>query len=299
LCCLTFCRLSEAASSDSDDSYDNVYPNPGLTDLDLDYRRSLMSVGSAAQIVALAKSSSSQASKPKRNKVQSALISAEDPQDDWLVNDIPAPAPKRKRRDRDGFLSTNYVRNGRRQKREKRQRVAPASSESDNESGLSRSRVQHSASEREETASPIFGHSDDSVPFMDVSTKGDASSGSDSEEVLPVLSHKNRLHDAQKFSSTQIFPSTTQDSFIVDGISVTQGSNSFIHRDVTPATQGTTAHRFPRMEADVNRRLEGTGSLIGAEGTNQMTPVAASPSRPSRVKVRIEGSVFLVPITSM
>ena len=288
--CVCVC-LRQSGIVSSDDDEEEVYHNPQLEELTFSsqtatetYRNSIRALGSSTQRAAVTKPSVT-SSRTKNNSPRPALIEEQEMVgDDWLVDDLKPSS--RKRRDRSSIgsmLSSDSVRPAREQKRARlstKQKHLAADSDSSDAAveGTSAERCsdeferdRRNPSERDRrNPSPLKHTVTNRVYHVESS---DSDCGNVSESTLPVLSHYSRREQTGRRQ--------TEGTLGAEHLTVEEG----LHR----VTDSENAQEDRTIVSHLN-----TSGQHGPSGSAS----AVSP-RLARVKVKIEGSVFLIPLPAM
>ncbi|XP_076449384.1 tonsoku-like protein [Babylonia areolata] len=293
-------------SASSDEGEADVYRNPQLEDLVASsqsatetYRSSILALGSSTQRAEVRASVSKPARRSQRDASQPALLSEQEMVgDDWLIDDLQPSS--RKRRDRSslgGMLSSDSVRPARDSKRARlttKRRgtvtkpdcgdgIQTSETEDLNDAWLSAEESCHenglSSPERDSHHNSRLSSStklSNSSMHRVVPVISDSCSGEE-EESLPRLTNSVRRMDAS-----------------VRTLNVMDGE----------VLCGEQTEQAPRRLSDGQRVGEDLGMHLslgdpaGETGGHFVPPPSATtvPTQLARVKVRIEGSVFLIPL---
>ena len=261
--CVGFRPVSSVSSEEEEE----VYQNPQLEDIVASsqtateaYRSSILALGSSTQraVARAAITRPSPSSQTQHQVHKPALIDEREMVgDDWLIDDVQPPS--RKRRDRSnlgGILSSDSIRPAR---EGKRARLSTKRKHQGLDAGND-----DTSYERRDTVSSVC-NSMDNVDF--VTNSGSESCSEEGDEPLPVL--PCRVRGAE-----------TCERLTDNACSVEASARGEELRSLTDSRVGLSAEH-----------------LSSADGSRQGGPFPAStPARLARVKVKIEGSVFLIPL---
>ena len=262
---------------------EDVYRNPRLEDITASpqtaaeaYRSSILALGSSthramARVAVTTPTSLPQAQRPAHRP---ALIDEREMVgDDWLIDDLQPSS--RKRRDYGtlgGILSSDSVRPARERKRArlstKHRHTGQDTGDGDAFRTSGAEGVPHENLSGRDAVSPLCSTEDGA----DRIACSGSESGSEEDQLLPVLSHSVRGAE-------------TSERLSGSACSVQATSSSFVRGEELRRLTDSRAGPAPEH-------------LSCAERSRPCDPpfLASAPARLSRVKVKIEGSVFLIPV---
>ena len=266
-------------SEDEEVEEEDVYRNPRLEDITASpqtaaeaYRSSILALGSSthramARVAVTTPTSLPQAQRPAHRP---ALIDEREMVgDDWLIDDLQPSS--RKRRDYGtlgGILSSDSVRPARERKRArlstKHRHTGQDTGDGDAFRTSGAEGVPHENLSGRDAVSPLCS----TVDGADRIACRGSESGSEEDQLLPVLSHSVRGAETSERLSCSV-----------------QATSSFIRGEELRRLTDSRAGPAPEH-------------LSCAERSRPCDPpfLASAPARLSRVKVKIEGSVFLIPV---
>lgn len=285
-------RPAETLSSEGEEE-GGLYQNPQLEDIAASsqtateaYRTSILALGSSAQRAVVRATTTTttkpaSSSQPGRRDPRPALIAAgEAVGDDWLIEDVQPTG--RKRRDRssvDGMLSSDSIRTAKGNKRARLSNLRRhVERDSDSDSGSRTSGRENTLLEnpsaQSNTSSPSL-HPSGSQKLDQVAARRLASDSED-DDFLPVLNSARRSVSVERLADIM---RDTEHSGREEGES------------------GRWTHR--RTEGEGERSVHGAGLSVDTSQQQPPSVAVLVPAHPSRVKVKIEGAVFLIPIPAV
>ena len=281
--CVGFRPVSSMPSEDEEVEEEDMYHNPLLEDITASpqtaaeaYRSSILALGSSthramARVAVTAPTSSSQAQRPAHRP---ALIDEREMVgDDWLIDDLQPSS--RKRRDHGtlgGILSSDSVRPAREHKRArlstKHRHPGRDAGDGDAFRTSEAEGAPHENLSGRDAVSPLCS----AVDGVDRVACSRSESGGEEDKPLPVLSHGVRgAETSERLTGSACSVQATASSFV-------RGEEL---RRLTDCRAGPAPER-----------------LSCGERSRLCDPpfLASAPARLARVKVKIEGSVFLIPL---